>query len=86
MKSRPCVDFPIIDFNQYAILFQNDVIGCNDKVYLQVNDMPNNKVYEYKLFVKDKRCRNKVGVIVKSFVLVPKLPVGYTVEYKKEKL
>jgi hypothetical protein len=81
-----CQNFPEIDFNQYALMAQKYGVGCNDIVYAQVNDLASSKVYEYKLLICEKRCRNKSLKTDLVFVLVPKLPSGYSVVYSKEKI
>lgn len=80
-KNAFCQSFPEIDFNQYALMAQRYGVGCNDIVYAQVNDLESSKVYEYKLLICEKRCRYKLLKTDLVFVLVPKLPSGYSVVY-----
>jgi hypothetical protein len=75
------VSLPAIDFNKYTLLGYYLSRGCTLEVDRQVvNDVPNKKyIYSLKIHNTTTLCRSLV--ISMNWVLVPKLPGDYTVDF-----
>lgn len=72
---------PTIDFNQFSLLGMYASGGCKVTFKPQVLKDEQNKKYKFTVFVFEKGLCKKAA-ISNNWVLVPKLPLGYSVDFE----
>lgn len=74
--------FPVIDFSEYALLgLWADGGGCSINYYRTVGDIQDEHKYIYTVTVQECGFCEMYGFSY-NWVLVPKLPTGYTVDFQ----
>ena len=72
--------FPFIDFSQHTLLGKFASGKCKVKFYREVLKNDQSKTYNYTVYIRDKGwCKAEAQNM--NWVLVPKLPQGYTVVF-----
>lgn len=79
-------NFPSIDFEEYTLLGQwSDGGGCTINYYRSVADLSDSKEYLYTVTVQSCGFCEMYGFSY-NWVLVPKLPIDYTVRFQLKSL